>query len=134
MHGDDDDGEDTGDGDDGDDAGDDDDGDDDGGDDDADEQVSTYLPLLAKKGVLVQLGLVLGAHQVIPMYHPHHHQLCHHLHHHHHPHHHHDPQVVQMPLMFNKLSIAGSLIGGIPETQVMIIMVIIILILMMMEE
>ena len=27
-----------------------------------------------------------------------------------------------MPLMFNKLSIAGSLIGGIPETQVVIIM------------
>ena len=37
--------------------------DDDGGNDD-DAQVSTYLPLLAKKGVLVQLGLVLGAHQV----------------------------------------------------------------------
>merc|ERR1719436_255475 len=54
----------------------------------AEHQVSTYLPLLAKKGVLVQLGLVLGAHQ-----------------------------VNQMPLMFNKLSIAGSLIGGIPETQ-----------------
>merc|ERR1719365_228440 len=48
----------------------------------AEHQVSTYLPLLAKKGVLVQLGLVLGAHQ-----------------------------VNQMPLMFNKLSIAGSLIG-----------------------
>merc|ERR1719295_988065 len=55
----------------------------------AEHQVSTYLPLLAKKGVLVQLGLVLGAHQ-----------------------------VNQMPLMFNKLSIAGSLIGGIPETGV----------------
>ena len=27
-----------------------------------------------------------------------------------------------MPLMFNKLSIAGSLIGGIPETQVVIMM------------
>ena len=51
-------------------------------------QASTYLSLLAKKGVLVQLGLVLSAHQ-----------------------------VNQMPLMFNKLSIAGSLIGGLPETQ-----------------
>merc|ERR1712240_101445 len=28
----------------------------------AEHQVSTYLPLLGKKGVLVQLGLVLGAH------------------------------------------------------------------------
>jgi len=54
----------------------------------AEHQASTYLSLLAKKGVLVQLGLVLSAHQ-----------------------------VNQMPLMFNKLSIAGSLIGGLPETQ-----------------
>ena len=29
-----------------------------------------------------------------------------------------------MPLMFNKLSIAGSLIGGIPETQVVIVILI----------
>ena len=34
-----------------------------------------------------------------------------------------------MPLMFNKLSIAGSLIGGIPETQVVIIIVLIIIII-----
>merc|ERR1719295_527680 len=55
----------------------------------ANHQVSTYTPLLAKRGVIVQLGLVLEPHQ-----------------------------VMQMPLMFNKLSIAGSLIGGIPETGV----------------
>lgn len=54
----------------------------------ANHQASTYLPLLAKKGVLVQLGLVLEPHQ-----------------------------VMQAPLMFKKLSIAGSLIGGLPETQ-----------------
>ena len=28
------------------------------------DQVSTYIPLLAKRGVLVQLGLVLEPHQV----------------------------------------------------------------------
>jgi len=54
----------------------------------ASHQANHYLSLLANKGTLVQLGLVLSAHQ-----------------------------VVQMPLMFRKLSIAGSLIGGIPETQ-----------------
>merc|ERR1712218_113011 len=54
----------------------------------ANHQASTYLPLLAKKGVLVQLGLVLEPHQ-----------------------------VMQAPLMFKKISIAGSLIGGLPETQ-----------------
>merc|ERR1719361_2036585 len=54
----------------------------------ANHQASTYIPLLAKKGVLVQLGLVLEPHQ-----------------------------VMQPPLMFNKLSIAGSLIGGLVETQ-----------------
>lgn len=54
----------------------------------AEHQAMHYLPLLAPKGTLVQLGLVLTAHQ-----------------------------VVQMPLMFHKQSIAGSLIGGLPETQ-----------------
>jgi uncharacterized zinc-type alcohol dehydrogenase-like protein len=54
----------------------------------ANHQVSTYIPLLAKRGVLVQLGLVLEPHQ-----------------------------VMQAPLMFNKQSIAGSLIGGMVETQ-----------------
>jgi len=54
----------------------------------AEHQAKHYLPLLANKGTLVQLGLVLPAHQ-----------------------------VEQMPLMFRKLSIAGSLIGGLPETQ-----------------
>ena len=50
--------------------------------------MGTYLPLLAKKGVIVQLGLVLA------------------------PHH-----LPQPPLMFSKLAVAGSLIGGLPETQ-----------------
>ena len=50
--------------------------------------LNTYLPLLAAKGVLVQLGLVLSPHP-----------------------------VSQLPLMFKKLSIVGSLIGGLPETQ-----------------
>merc|ERR1711990_1141951 len=54
----------------------------------ADHDLTALIGLLARDGTIVQLGLVLGAHQ-----------------------------VVQMPLMFNKLSIAGSLIGGIPETQ-----------------
>ena len=50
--------------------------------------LNTYLPLLAGKGVLVQLGLVVDPHP-----------------------------VSQLPLMFQKLSIAGSLIGGLPDTQ-----------------
>jgi len=54
----------------------------------ASHEASHYLPLLANKGTLVQLGLVLTPHQ-----------------------------VNQMPLMFRQLSLAGSLIGGIPETQ-----------------
>ena len=54
----------------------------------ADHNLNTYLPLLAAKGVLVQLGLVLSPHP-----------------------------VSQLPLMFKKLSIVGSLIGGLPETQ-----------------
>merc|ERR1712141_719601 len=54
----------------------------------ADHDLNTYLPLMAPKGVLVQLGLVLSPHP-----------------------------VAQLPLMFKKLSIVGSLIGGLPETQ-----------------
>ena len=54
----------------------------------ADHNLNTYLPLMAGKGVLVQLGLVLPPHP-----------------------------VNQLGLMFKKLSIAGSLIGGLPETQ-----------------
>merc|ERR1719471_2819813 len=54
----------------------------------ADHDLNTYLPLMAGKGVLVQLGLVLPPHP-----------------------------VNQLGLMFKKLSIAGSLIGGLPETQ-----------------
>ena len=54
----------------------------------ANHDLNTYLGLLARKGVLVQLGLVTPPHP-----------------------------VAQLPLMFRKISIAGSLIGGIPETQ-----------------
>jgi len=54
----------------------------------ADHQADHYLPLLANKGTLVQLGLVITPHQ-----------------------------VCQLPLMMRNLSIAGSLIGGLPQTQ-----------------
>jgi len=54
----------------------------------ANHDLNTYLPLLAGNGVLVQLGLVLKPHS-----------------------------VNQIGLMMRKLSISGSLIGGIPETQ-----------------
>jgi len=54
----------------------------------ANHDLNTYLPLLAGKGVIVQLGLVMTPHP-----------------------------VMQLPLMFKKQSIAGSLIGGLPETQ-----------------
>jgi len=54
----------------------------------ASHELNHYIPLLARKGTLVQLGLVMTNHA-----------------------------VNQMPLMFRKLSIAGSLIGGIKETQ-----------------
>lgn len=54
----------------------------------AEHDVNTYVPLLAKQGTIVQLGLTLNPHP-----------------------------VSQLPLMFNRLSIAGSLIGGIKETQ-----------------
>merc|ERR1719322_955966 len=54
----------------------------------ANHDLNIYLPLLAGKGVIVQLGLVMTPHP-----------------------------VMQLPLMFKKQSIAGSLIGGLPETQ-----------------
>ena len=54
----------------------------------AEHDLSAYLGLLARKGVIVQLGLVTSPHP-----------------------------VAQLPLMFKKISIAGSLIGGLPETQ-----------------
>lgn len=54
----------------------------------ANHDLNHYLPLLANKGTLVQMGLVLNPHP-----------------------------VRQAPLMFRKLNIAGSLIGGMPETQ-----------------
>jgi len=55
----------------------------------ANHDINTYIPLLAKgKGVLVQLGGVTSPHG-----------------------------VQQFPLMMGRLSIAGSLIGGIKETQ-----------------
>jgi len=54
----------------------------------ASHNLNHYLGLLDVKGVLVQLGLVMTPHPVL-----------------------------QLPLMFSKHSIAGSLIGGLPETQ-----------------
>jgi len=54
----------------------------------ASHQLNHYLPLLKKDGTLVQLGLVLTDHQ-----------------------------IQQFPLMMKRVSIAGSLIGGLPETQ-----------------
>ena len=51
-------------------------------------QVGHYLPLLARDGVIVQLGLVTDQHQ-----------------------------VSQMPLVYNRQSIAGSCIGGMRDTQ-----------------
>merc|ERR1711872_324920 len=54
----------------------------------ASHDLNHYLGLLDNKGVLVQLGLVTTPHPVL-----------------------------QLPLMFRKLSVAGSLIGGLPETQ-----------------
>jgi len=54
----------------------------------ANHNLNVYLPLLANKGVLVQMGLVLPPHP-----------------------------VSQAPLIFRKLAIAGSFIGGMVETQ-----------------
>ena len=54
----------------------------------ANHDINTYLPLLAPKGVIVQIGVCLAPHP-----------------------------VNQLQLMMKKLSIAGCLIGGMPETQ-----------------
>lgn len=54
----------------------------------ANHDINTYLPLLAPKGVIVQIGVVL-----IPQ------------------------KVNQLQLMMKKLTIAGCIIGGLPETQ-----------------
>lgn len=54
----------------------------------AEHDLNVYLPLVAKNGVLCQLGLVTKPHQ-----------------------------VSQLPLMFARKSVAGSLIGGIAATQ-----------------
>jgi uncharacterized zinc-type alcohol dehydrogenase-like protein len=54
----------------------------------ASHDLNAYIPLLAKSGTLVQLGLVTEPHQ-----------------------------VSQLPFMFNRLSIAGSLIGGMQSTN-----------------
>mmetsp|Transcript_46851 Transcript_46851/g.117282 ORF Transcript_46851/g.117282 Transcript_46851/m.117282 type:complete len:361 (+) Transcript_46851:281-1363(+) len=51
-------------------------------------EVATYIPLLASAGTIVQLGGVTTDHK-----------------------------LNQMPLMFNRRSVAGSLIGGIRATQ-----------------
>lgn len=54
----------------------------------AEHDVNTYLPLVAKNGQICQLGLVTKPHA-----------------------------VSQLPLMFSRKSICGSLIGGIAATQ-----------------
>jgi len=54
----------------------------------ANHQVSHYIPLLARDGTIVQLGLVGDPHE-----------------------------INQSPLMFKRLSISGSLIGGMNKTQ-----------------
>lgn len=51
-------------------------------------QLGHYLSLLARDGTLVQLGLVTSTHE-----------------------------INQMPLIFSRKSIAGSVIGGMKETQ-----------------
>ena len=51
--------------------------------------MSHYLPLLALSGTIVQLGLVAAPHM-----------------------------VPQLPLIMRRVSIAGSVIGGMKETQV----------------
>lgn len=53
-----------------------------------DHDINTYIPLLKKQATIVQLGGVGAPHM-----------------------------ISQMPLMFNRISIGGSLIGGIKETQ-----------------
>uniref|UniRef100_A0A7S3CU76 Enoyl reductase (ER) domain-containing protein n=1 Tax=Strombidium rassoulzadegani TaxID=1082188 RepID=A0A7S3CU76_9SPIT len=50
-----------------------------------------YLPLLKKDGKIVQLGACISPHP-----------------------------ISQLPLMFNRISVAGSIIGGCPSTQEMV--------------
>jgi len=54
----------------------------------ASHDLNLYMPLLAKQGVLVQMGAAMAPHT-----------------------------INQLPLMFNRLTIAGSLIGGVPSTE-----------------
>jgi len=54
----------------------------------ANHDINTYLPLLAPNGVIVQIGLAFAPHT-----------------------------VNQILLQLRKISIAGSLVGGLPETQ-----------------
>lgn len=54
----------------------------------ANHDLNVYLPLLAKNGNLVQLGAAPAPHG-----------------------------ISQLPLMFNRYSVSGSLIGGIKATQ-----------------
>ena len=54
----------------------------------ANHDINTYLPLLAPKGVIVQIGICMAPHS-----------------------------VNQLQLMMKKLSIAGNLVGGLQETQ-----------------
>jgi uncharacterized zinc-type alcohol dehydrogenase-like protein len=54
----------------------------------ANHNINTYIPLLAKSGTIVQLGAVMTPHP-----------------------------ISQFPLMMNRQSVAGSLIGGIKATE-----------------
>ena len=51
-------------------------------------QVSTYFGLMRRDATIVQLGLVVEPHA-----------------------------VPQMPLLFNRIRVSGSMIGGMPDTQ-----------------
>ena len=71
-------------------------------------QVSTYLPLLAWKGKIVQLGLTMEPHEVLHIYRIspffiHRYNDCF--------------QVSQFPMIFKMLTIAGSVTGGMAATQ-----------------
>jgi len=57
----------------------------------ASHDANLYIPLLAKSGTIVQLGAALAPHP-----------------------------ISQIPFMFNRLSFAGSIIGGVPATQEML--------------
>ena len=72
-----------------------------------------YLPLLANKGVLVQLGLVMTPHPVkqLPLMFRYIIHISLEI-----------SMVIGVQTDFRKLSIAGSLIGGLPETQVRLLM------------